>query len=157
MSQGVLTGLAAGAAGTTALNAVTYLDMVVRARPASTTPEDTVRKIEQLTGVRLSEKGPDSDDSNNRRSALGALIGIAAGVCIGAVYGFVRPKLGHAPLVLLGVGAGLAANVGTTAPMVALGITDPRTWPVDSWVSDLVPHLAYGMVTAAVWNLMQPA
>jgi hypothetical protein len=69
----------------------------------------------------------------------------------------VRPKLGHAPLVLLGVGAGLAANVGTTAPMVALGITDPRTWPVDSWVSDLVPHLAYGMVTAAVWNLMQPA
>jgi hypothetical protein len=57
MSQGVLTGLAAGAAGTTALNAVTYLDMVVRARPASTTPEDTVRKIEQLIGVRLSKKG----------------------------------------------------------------------------------------------------
>jgi hypothetical protein len=36
--KGVLRGAAAGAAGTTALNAVTYLDMVVRGRPASDAP-----------------------------------------------------------------------------------------------------------------------
>lgn len=156
MSRGVLTGIAAGAAGTTALNAVTFLDMAVRARPASTTPDDTVRKAEELAGVSLSERGPDSDDASNRRSALGALMGIAAGLGIGALYGLVRPNLGRAPLALLGVGAGLAANVATTGPMAVLGITDPRTWPTDSWVSDLVPHLAYGFATAAVWDLMQP-
>lgn len=155
-SRDILTGVAAGAAGTTALNAATYLDMVARARPASTTPDDTVRKAEELAGVSLSEKGPDSADAGNRRSALGALVGIMAGLGTGALYGFVRPKMGRAPLALLGIGAGLAANVGTTGPMAALGITDPRTWPADSWVSDLVPHLAYGFATAAVWDLMQP-
>jgi len=46
----------------------------------------------------------------------------------------------------------VAANVGTTGPMVALGITDPRTWSADSWISDIVPHLAYGLATAAVFE-----
>lgn len=153
MSHEVLKGIAAGAAGTTALNAVTYLDMVARARPSSSTPEETVRKAEELANLSLSEKGPDSEEAGNRRTGLGALLGIAAGLGTGALYGMVRPRLGHAPLVLLGVGAGLAANVGTTGPMAALGITDPRNWPVSSWLSDLVPHLAYGFVTAAVWEL----
>jgi hypothetical protein len=40
--------------------------------------------------------------------------------------------------------------------MVALGVTDPRTWPASSWLSDLLPHLAYGVVTAAVWERAQP-
>lgn len=156
MSRQLLTGIAAGAAGTTVLNAVTYLDMVARARPASTTPDDTVRKAEELAGLSLSEKGPDSDEASNRRTALGALLGLAAGLGTGALYGMVRPKLGRVPLALLGVGAGLAANVGTTAPMAVLGITDPRTWPASSWVSDLLPHLAYGFATAAAFDLMQP-
>ena len=37
----LLRGAAAGAAGSTALNAVTYLDMVVRGRGTSSTPERT--------------------------------------------------------------------------------------------------------------------
>jgi hypothetical protein len=37
-----LKGAMAGAAGTTALNAVTYMDMVVRGRGASSTPEQVV-------------------------------------------------------------------------------------------------------------------
>jgi hypothetical protein len=156
MIRAVLTGIAAGAAGTTALNAVTYLDMTVRARPASTTPDETVGKAEELTGLSLSAQGPESDEAGNRRTALGALLGIAAGLGTGALYGLVRPRLGRVPLVLLGTGAGLAANVGTTGPMAALGVTDVRTWPAESWVSDLVPHLAYGFATAAVWELMQP-
>lgn len=156
MTRALLAGIAAGAAGTTALNVATYLDMVARARPASTTPEDTVKKAEELAHLSLSENGPDSDEASNRRSALGALMGVAAGLATGAIYGLVRPKLGRVPLALLGVGAGLAANVGTTGPMAALGITDPREWPGSSWVSDLVPHLAYGFATAAAWDLMQP-
>ena len=44
----VLRGAAAGAAGTTALNAVTYLDMTVRGRGTSSTPEQTVEALETL-------------------------------------------------------------------------------------------------------------
>jgi hypothetical protein len=139
------------------LNLVTYLDMVVRGRPASSTPEDTVRVIEDRTGLRLSAGGPDSDIAAARRSGLGALLGIAAGLGTGALYGLVRPRLRGVPLAVLGLGAGLAASVGTSGPMTALGVTDPRQWPVSSWLSDLVPHLAYGLVTAGVWELAQPS
>jgi hypothetical protein len=149
MMRNLLAGVAAGAAGTTALNAVTYLDMAARARPASTTPDDTVRKAQELTGVALGESDEDAD---NRRSALGALLGIASGLATGAVYGLLRPHLRRVPLGVLGVGAGQAANVGTTGPMAALGVTDPRSWPADSWVSDLIPHLAYGLATAAAFE-----
>jgi hypothetical protein len=146
--RNLLTGVAAGAAGTTALNAVTYLDMAARARPASTTPYETVRRAQELTGRSLG----DGEDAEHRRSALGALLGIAAGLATGAAYGLVRPRLRHVPLGVLGVGAGVAANVGTTGPMAALGVTDPRTWPAESWLSDLVPHLAYGLATAAAFE-----
>ena len=44
-------GAAAGAAGTTALNAVTYLDMALRGRPTSDTPEQTVRRLSEVTHV----------------------------------------------------------------------------------------------------------
>jgi|SRR3954447_9865480 hypothetical protein len=150
--RNLLAGAAAGAAGTTALNAVTYLDMATRTRPASSTPDETVRKAEELTGVNL---GTAQDEAANRRSALGALLGIAAGLGTGAAYGLARPHLPRVPLVVLGVGAGLAVNLGTTGPMAALGVTDPRTWPAGSWLSDLVPHLAYGLVTAVVHDLIR--
>jgi len=156
MRRALLTGMAAGAAGTTALNAVTYLDMVTRGRPMSTTPEDTVREAEGLAHLSLSGAGPDSEAAQNRRSGLGALLGIAAGLGTGALYGVLRPRLGRVPFAVLGTVAGLAANVGTTGPMAVLGITDPRTWSASSWVADLVPHLAYGFATAAAFEAMQP-
>ncbi len=40
--------------------------------------------------------------------------------------------------------------------MTLLGVTDPRTWPVSSWVADVVPHVAYGAVTAAVLEQLDP-
>ncbi|MFN2496811.1 MAG: hypothetical protein ABR608_13025, partial [Pseudonocardiaceae bacterium] len=79
MRRELLWGAAAGAAGTTALNAVTYLDMLLRARPASSTPEETVRRAEELSLLSLSAEGPESEAAANRRSGLGALLGIAAG------------------------------------------------------------------------------
>lgn len=154
MTRPFLAGLAAGAAGTTILNLVTYLDMVARARPASTTPEATVRRTEELTGVDLSSDGPDSDEASNRRAGLGALLGIAAGLGTGAAYGLVRGRLDGVPLALRGAGVALAANVGTTGPMAAFGITDPLSWSSSSWISDLVPHLAYGLTTAAVFDMI---
>lgn len=150
-------GMAAGAAGTTVINGVTYLDMVLRGRPASTTPQDTVRRMEEATNVSLSREGPDSEVADNRRSALGALLGIAMGVGAGAIYGLLRGWRPHArsprtlwPLMGLLVGAG--ANVGSVLPMAALRVTDPRTWSAASWASDIVPHLAYGMATVMVFE-----
>ncbi|WP_433285609.1 hypothetical protein ACQPZQ_28150 [Pseudonocardia sp. CA-142604] len=154
MRRTLLAGLAAGAAGTAALDAVSYLDMLLRARPASTTPEETARRAEDALHLRLSEEGPDSDAAANRRTALGALLGITAGLATGVAYGLVRPHLGRVPLAALGAGAGLVANVGTTGPMVLLGVTDPRTWSASSWLSDFFPHLAYGMTTAGAFELM---
>jgi hypothetical protein len=153
MRRELLSGLVAGAAGTTALNTVTYLDMVARARPASSTPEDTIRKAEKLVHLALSGDGPDSAAAANRRSGLGALLGIAAGLGTGVLYGLLRPRLGRSNLLVRGAVAGLAANLGTTGPMAALGITDPREWPASSWLSDLVPHLAYGLATAAAYEM----
>ena len=43
--QALAAGTAAGAAGTTALNLVTYLDVAARGRPSSSTPEVTVEKV----------------------------------------------------------------------------------------------------------------
>jgi hypothetical protein len=43
------------------------------------------------------------------------------------------------------------------APAVALGATDPATWGLAGWVSDIVPHLAYGFVIVLVYEtLSQP-
>lgn len=155
MKRELLTGMLAGAAGTTALNATTYLDMAVRGRPPSTTPEQTVRKGEALIGVSLSSESPDSQPAESRRSGIGALLGIAAGVGTGGVYGLLRPRLGRVPLVLLSLGAAAGANVGPMLPMAALGVTDPREWTLDSWITDLLPHLAYGVVTTAAFEAMQ--
>lgn len=149
MIHHLLRGALAGAAGTTALNAATYLDMALRARPASTSPERTVQEVERRTRPL---PGADESRAGNRRSGLGALLGIGAGVGVGSVYGWVRTSAPRVPLPLLAAGAGLAANAGSTAPMVALDVTDPRQWTAESWLMDLVPHLAYGAVTAATFE-----
>ena len=51
-ARGILAGAAAGAAGTTALNLIAYLDMTLRGRGASSTPEDTVEKVHRGRGMR---------------------------------------------------------------------------------------------------------
>ena len=142
-----LRGAAAGAAGTTALNAITYLDMAWRGRPASSTPQDTVERAAAEVGVDVPGEG---DDRNNRVSAIGSLTGLATGVGVGAAYGLLtsfgrRPPAWAGALITAG-----AALVGANGPMTALGVTDPRTWSTTDWVSDVVPHLAYGLVTAVV-------
>lgn len=148
MVRQVLIGAAAGAAGTTALNAVTYLDMAVRARPASDTPERTVQRLAELAGVEIPGE---PEQRQARLSALGALTGIVAGVGVGALYGLAQ-----------GLGLGLSTRSGAAVatatvlaaangPMVLLGVTDPRSWSGRDWLADLVPHAAYGAVTAATY------
>jgi hypothetical protein len=139
----VLRGAAAGAAGTTALNAVTYLDMVGRGRGTSSTPEQTVEALAEKAHVQIPG---DEEKRSNRVQGLGPLTGIVAGIGVGVLGGLARaagfrtrPLVGAA---LTTVGVLVAAN----GPMTVLGITDPRTWSTTDWVSDVVPHLAYGAV-----------
>lgn len=147
IGRSLAAGLAAGAAGTTALNAVTYLDMAVRGRPTSSTPEDTVEKFTAKAGIRIPG---DQDTRQNRLAGLGPLTGLAAGLGVGTALGLAR-ALGIRPnLVVAAAMAGAGAMIGTVAPMAALGVSDPTTWAARDWVSDIVPHLAYGAVAAAV-------
>jgi hypothetical protein len=138
-----LRGAAAGAAGSTALNAVTYLDMAVRGRGSSSTPEQTVEKLAEKAHVAVPGEG---EQRENRLQGLGPLTGLVAGVGVGVLAGLARAAgLRFQPLVgtaLTTVGVLVAAN----GPMTVLGITDPRTWSATDWISDVVPHLAYGAV-----------
>jgi hypothetical protein len=139
----VLRGAAAGAAGTTALNAVTYLDMAVRGRPSSSTPERTVEMLAEKAHVQIPG---DEEKRQDRLQGLGPLTGLVAGVGVGVLAGLARAAgFRSQPLVgtgLITAGVLVAAN----GPMTVLGITDPRTWSATDWISDVVPHLTYGAV-----------
>jgi hypothetical protein len=145
LTKNVCWGALAGAAGTTALNAVTYLDMAVRARPASSTPQQTVERAAAVVGARL----PAADDQREAvESGLGSLLGSVAGVGAGAVLGAVRGLIGHPTSPLGTIGAAWAVGMlAGNGPMTLLGVTDPRRWSPADWVADVVPHLAYGCVT----------
>ena len=152
MLRRLLLGAAAGAAGTTALNATTYVDMTLRARPASTTPERTVDRMATLAHTRIPG---DEQRRGNRRTGLGALVGILTGTAVGAGYALLAGR--RRPPVWLGsVMAGGLAMLSSDAPLALLRISDPRTWSRTDWISDAVPHLAYGAVTAVTYAAARP-
>jgi hypothetical protein len=151
MADGILDGAIAGAAGTTALNAATYLDMAARGRPSSTGPEKTVEKLAERTSVQIPG---DREARQNRVSGLGALTGIASGIAVGAALGALRSAGWRPTAPVSGAIASIAAMTLTDGIMSALGVTDPRHWSTTDWASDAVPHLAYGFVTATALDAM---
>ena len=156
MRGSVLAGLAAGAVGCVALDASTYLDMVLRGRPASDLPAQAAGKLAEGAGVDLAgrhEQGA-GERAANRESGLGALLGHGVGIGIGVAYGVLRPAVRRLPAPLAGAGLGLAAMAGSDVPLVALGLTDPRTWGATGWASDVVPHLVYGLATALTFDAL---
>lgn len=150
----ILRGAAAGAAGTTALNMVTFLDMAARGRPASSTPQQTVERVAGRVGLSIPGDGA---TRSNRLDGLGALGGLLTGVAVGMVYGAVDDvvdgALARLPVIAGGLLVGTAALVGANGPMAALGISDPRQWTSVDWASDLVPHIAFGVVAAATYRV----
>lgn len=147
-----LRGAAAGAAGTTALDAVTYLDMAVRGRAASSTPERSVEKLAGYAHLPLGE----GERRQNRLQGLGPLTGLVAGVGMGVVTGLVRAA-GFRPGPLVGTGLVTAGVlVAANGPMTVLGITDPRTWSGADWLSDLLPHVAYAAVVQVTMEAFRP-
>ncbi|MGC4758217.1 hypothetical protein [Micromonospora trifolii] len=151
-SVDVADGAIAGAVGSTALNVVSYLDMALRGRPESDVPQETVDRLAGIAHVDLGNGN--GARAANRRSGLGPLIGyglgIAAGVGFALYAGGRRQPL---PVATGLLGAGVMTM--TDGSITVLGISDPRTWRRSDWISDIIPHLAYGLAAAATWNRLR--
>ena len=144
--RGLLHGAAAGAAGSTALNAVTYLDMVVRGRPAEptrrsrssaawparpgSTSGEPPRAAEPVRGPGTA--GRDRDGRRGRRARRGAAQRRRA-----AAHGRRRTAAGCRGDARLG-----------RPPRRARG-QRPPSLVGGRLVSDAVPHLVYGVTTHA--------
>jgi hypothetical protein len=75
MAPGLLRGAVAGAAGVTALNAATYLDMAVRGRASGSAPQDLVEAVAGRAGVEIPGE---RDERGNRLAGLVAYAAISA-------------------------------------------------------------------------------
>ncbi len=157
MRRQLLAGLAAGATGTAALNVITYLDMALRGRPSSTVPAQVAERMAEKGGIALDKGLEPGEQVDNRKEGTGALLGYLTGLGMGLGYGVVRMGLARPPRLVAGVFLGLAAMAGSDVPATALGVADPGSWSASSWASDLVPHLAYGVVTASVFEALVEA
>ncbi|MFG2052395.1 hypothetical protein ACGFI9_00065 [Micromonospora sp. NPDC048930] len=144
-------GAIAGAVGSAALNIVSYLDVAVRARPVSSTPEQTAGRLADAAHVNL---GPEQQAAN-RRSGVGAVLGYGIGIAAGAAFGVLAARR-RVPLpVAVGLlGGGVMAS--SDGSLAVLRISNPRTWRRAEWIADIVPHLAYGMAAAATWRRLRP-
>lgn len=141
-------GALAGAVGTLALDAVTYLDIAGRGREPSSVPASVAGRIADEAGVDLG----DDEHAGNRREAIGALMGYATGVAFGACYGYVRGRRRRLPSVVSGAALGAFVMAATDASATLAGATDPSEWSGADWLADLVPHAAYGIVTALAFD-----
>jgi hypothetical protein len=153
MMRGLWVGAVAGAAGTMALDVVSYGDMLLRGRQSSDLPAEVVRRLAAKAGnTQLSVPSEEASETlKNRRSALGALSGYAIGITIGALYGAVSLAAGtKRGLLLRTVALGAIAMAASDVPASMLGATNPKEWSASSWASDIMPHIAYGLATAAV-------
>jgi len=143
-------GLLAGAAGTAALEIVSYGDMLSRGRARSGLPARVVQKLAARAGFAAFAAAGD-DVSQNRRSALGALFGYGVGLGAAVVYAYGRPRVERwLPWPIAGVMLGAGTLVASEGSATALGATDWRTWSVADWISDIVPRTIYGLTAAWV-------
>ncbi|MER6984282.1 hypothetical protein [Streptomyces carpinensis] len=143
-------GLLAGAAGTLALDTASYGDMLLRGRAASEVPAQVVGRVADRAGVPLG----DGEEKDNRAEAAGALFGYLTGIGAGAAYGLLRHRRAPLPNWVAGPLLGAAVMVGANGPATVLRLTDPTSWDLTSWVSDVVPHLAYGLTAAAAYRAL---
>ena len=144
--KNLLKGAMAGAAGTTALNAVGYGDMALRGRPASRTPDQVVEELARRIGLTIPDRG---EAHQSRLEGLGALAGMVTGVAVGSAAGRLPGTVCRLGPLAGPATIGGAAMLATDLTTAVLGVSDPRTWDATSWLSDVVPHLAFGAVVYA--------
>lgn len=145
--RSLLIGTVAGAAGTVALDAATYGDMVLRGRAASTAPPALVKAL--AGSLHSDALAADDETAANRRSGAGALLGYATGIGVGALFGVLPSAVRRAPLPLAALTIGATAMAAAIVPYASSGVSDPRTWSANDWITDAVPHVLYGFVVAA--------
>jgi hypothetical protein len=153
--RGLILGAIAGAAGTLALDIASYADMALRGRAASDTPAEVMRRLAAKVGIAfLSVPSDDADDATkNRRSALGAIAGYKIGIILGALYGLASyPSTKERGIAMRSFVLCALAMAASDVPATMLEVTNPAEWGTSGWLSDIVPHLAYGVVTAAVFE-----
>lgn len=139
-------GVAAGAAGTAVLNATTYADMAIRARPPSKVPKRVVKEFARWTGVR--KLAP------QRAEGLSMLLGYADGFGTGVLFGALRPRMRGVPWYVAGLGMAAFTMMLSEGTATAMGKTDPRRWGASGWMSDIVPRVLYGCVTCLVYDAL---
>jgi hypothetical protein len=152
MLRDALDGIMAGSLGTVALDMTTYADMAIRGRSASNAPSALVGTVAEKIG--LHKNTPQDQTLRNRESGIGALLGYVNGLGVGALYGLLRPHLEDVPLPLAGLLVGATAMMASDVPLVALGISHPKTWGFSGWVADIIPHLFYGLATALSYEAL---
>jgi hypothetical protein len=145
-------GAVAGAAGNLALEAVGYGDMLLRGRSASSAPANVAGILAKELGIAALAIDTEGEQADNRRSAAGALLGYALGVGLGGLFGLLRPHLRPVPAPVAAVALGLAAMAASDLSIARSGVSDPKTWTATDWLSDLIPHLAYGLVTVVAFD-----
>jgi hypothetical protein len=75
------------------------------------------------------------------------------GVGIGAASGLARSSArGRVSTPLAGLGVGVAATTVADASYALSAASDPAEWTTADWISDLVPHVVYGLVTVAAYE-----
>jgi hypothetical protein len=131
--------------------------MASRRRPESSVPAQVVEELTKRAGDldRQEERAPEKTE--NRKRAFGALSGYVVGLGIGALYGVSRGWLPRPSIWLAGSALGLAAMAASDVPAIALGATNPKDWSASGWLSDLVPHLAYGLIAASTYEWIDAA
>ena len=151
MRRGLVAGAIAGAVGTIALEGASYADMYLQGRRASELPARAAAQLAERLGIDLGP--PDDDTTDSHAAALGALLGYGLGVGAGAAFGLLTRQRGRTT-VRAALGLGAAVIVAADGPLIAQRLTDPRTWGVKGWMSDIVPHALYGVATATVLDLI---
>ena len=153
MLQRVLLGIIAGAAGTMALDITTYGDMFLRGRPpaASPPPSPVVWPIRSASGFRQRrDRGKSRQPSQCHRGPAW----LRDRLRHRRRLRLIRGRGGRIPTPLAGTAVGILAMVASDLPIALSGASDPRTWTPVDWLSDLIPHLVYGLVTVQTYEFI---
>lgn len=165
MSNRIVAGLVAGAAGTLAMQLAGHLDALIRGEAPSRSAAEIGGRLADEIGLPL-DYDVDADDTSSdggsetldkriqrRQEALGTLVEIGNGLTIGLLYGVARVVLPKAPSWLAGGALGALSMAAADYPAARLGVTDPERWRGTDWLADVVPHMVYGVVTAATFEI----
>ena len=153
----MLVGIVAGGFGTLLLNVVSYLDMLVQGRPASQAPGELAGRLAEKAHIEQIATDNQAPEAQARRSATGALLGYSTGVGLAMGYSGLQLLGVRANPLVSGIGLGIAAMASSDVPLTLAGVSNPKQWSPRSWVSDIVPHVAYGIATAGAFEMLQPA